>query len=139
MTTKQLEQLVEKWQHRLGLDLWDIHVVVAAWDDPHYAELRRSVSYDRAILQVQPWVLEGGIPPREDMLQVAMSAQFVETCVVHELLHAVLRDHLALVQDDLDGLLHRDVLATVEKAYHRINEQTVERLARALVLAWSEK
>lgn len=138
MTEKKLNELVALWKHRLGLDLWDIEVVIEDFDDPIYADLQRSVSYDRAVLRIQRWAAQEKAPPRDDMMPMKITPQFLETFIVHELLHAVHRDYTAVIMDDLEGFLHRDVQEMLERLMKRIDEQHIDRLARALVLAWNE-
>jgi len=139
MTEKRVKELVGLWKHRLGLDLWDIDVVVGDFEEPDYAELKRSVSYDRALLRIQAWAVAEKAPPREDMMPSKVTPHFLETCIVHELLHAVHRDYTAVILDDLDGFLHRDAQEMLERMMKRIDEQHIDRLARALVLAWNEE
>jgi hypothetical protein len=112
---------------------------VEDFDEPDYAELKRSVSYDRGLMRIQAWAVAEKVPPRDDMLPVKVTSQFIETFIVHELLHAVHRDYTAVILDDLDGFLHRDAQEMLERMMKRIDEQHIDRLARSLVLAWDEE
>lgn len=138
MTKKELKELVRFWQGALGLGQWTIDVRVAVIDEPIFANNTRSTRYDACVLTFQPWMLgKGKRPQREDMIPVDLTPNFVEMMVVHELLHCVLRDYTGAV-DALDGQMHRDAYTQFEANFQRADEQTVDRLARALVLAFGQ-
>ena len=65
-----------------------------------------------------------------------LTDDFIESSLVHELLHLHTRDMRAVVRDDLDGQVHRDVYAVLEASMGRAEEQCVDRLAEALVAAF---
>lgn len=136
VTPKQLERMLRSWQPRLGLERWEIRLVVrAASEESCYMEVERSIYYERAELVVQPWLVGRGEPP-EAALFTEVDEAFIEASLVHELLHLVLRDLAMVIRDDLDGFLHRDVHAQLHNGFRRAEEQAVDRLACALVQAW---
>jgi hypothetical protein len=124
MSRTQFERILRLWQKRLGLETWHLEV---DWEKPASedadASTWRSNNYDRAILYLDPawvsWERDRGI-------------EFVHRIVVHELLHLVFRDVDELV-DSLDGQMHRDVCAMVDKRYHHEIEGLCDRLAYRLV------
>lgn len=138
MTEKQLRDAFDRWQHRLGLDLWQITISIEPCEtDSILMECRRSSSYDAATIAVQPYVLTGKIPGTVTDRPVAdLSDTYLEMKVVHELLHCVTRD-LRYVEDLYDRQLHPDAWRAVEQAYKRAEESTVDRLANALTRTWS--
>ncbi len=137
MDAERLEVLLGDWQTRLGLGHWTIKLVV---DGAHIAEDDDDVAmrvythqlYDDAVLEVAPWMLGVGEPPDRIEAQLLDDA-LVERKLVHELLHCVTRDLVAIVRDDLDGSLHRDVMEQVNAHVRRLEEHAVDRLAKALV------
>lgn len=135
MTEKRLQELFTKWQARLGLGLWDIEMRVEPCQEDHsYMEIKRSVSYNNAVISVAPWVLTGAMP--EGVVNLTLTDERIETKVVHELLHCSLARMRAIVQERLDGLLHRDVLAVIDETYGDAEENAIENLAQALVRSW---
>lgn len=123
-TEEELERYVRTWQRRLGLDEWRIEInldgdVPEHNDEKAEASAIRSQVFDDAEVRFHPdWRM--------------WSPYKLETVVVHELLHLVIRD-LELIVDDVDGLLHRDVHDVIREGYRRHVEQAVDRLAHRLV------
>lgn len=135
MTEGQLRSLFTQWVNRLGLERWDIELRVEDCETSSaYMECERSVTYERAVIRCQPWVLTGQVP--DDLLQLELTSQRVEASLVHELLHCLTRD-LRNVAETVDGQLHRDAFSIFESAVMRAEEQLVDRLAVALVHAFS--
>lgn len=135
MTEKKLRELFSLWQNRLGLDRWRVVVEIGGVTiDGAYMQCVRSVSYRRARIHVQPWVLTNDIP--EGLIVQDFTPKEIECAVVHELLHCPTLPLAAMVQDDLDGMLHRDVQAVFEASFHRAEENFIEDLALALVENW---
>lgn len=141
MTEKQLRDLLPVWQRRLGLADWRIVLRVGGVEESTaYMEAQRSTSYERGVIYVQPWMVGDGDPPTEVMFHGDdLTDDFVESSLVHELLHFHTRDMRAVVREDLDGQVHRDVHTVLEAAMARAEEQCVDRLAEALVKAFHEK
>ena len=139
MTEAELRRLLRAWQKRLGLDHWSLvmHVGGGELEADDMMNVHRSPTYERAAIYVQPWLVGRGEPP-PDVFYVAFGKpdSYIETSLVHELLHLAFRDLRAITRSDLDGYLHRDVYDQVEKAAERAEEQAVDRLAEALVRAW---
>lgn len=139
MTEPQLWELLEVWKARLGLERWLVILEVGgADDDSCYMETHRSTTYERAVIRVQPWLLgKGEAPPRTMIRGAHLTDAFVESSLVHELLHLHTRDMRAIVRDDLDGQVHRDVYTVLEAGMARAEEQCVDRLAEALTRAFA--
>jgi hypothetical protein len=136
MTEAQVRRLIETWAKRLGLERWRIEVTVGTCEsESAYMEVNRSTVYERATLTVASWVVGVGNRP-EPVIAVPLTEDFIEACVVHELLHLHTRDLRAVVRDDCDGLVHPDAYRQLDATAERIEEQTVDRLAEALVRAW---
>lgn len=135
MTEKRLRELFTLWQSRLGLDHWEIEVIMGdVGDDGAYMDCHRSVKYNRARIHVQPWVLSN--KPPNNVLIRDFTPQVIETSAVHELLHCSTLHMTAMVQDDLDGQLHRDAFSMFDRGFDRQVELYVENLSQALVRNW---
>lgn len=135
MTEAQLRDLLTEWAQRLGLDRWHLKLVIGGTDEAtSYMETHRSGYYERGIIYVAPWLLGDGEVP-DNVMEREPDDRFIEASLVHELLHLHIRDLRAVVRDDLDGQVHRDVHVQIEKAAERAEEQCVDRLAVALVRA----
>ena len=140
MTEAQLRGLFKLWQTRLGLGTWKIGVEFAECGrechDIVLMETHRPADYDTATIQVQPFALTGDIP--EGWVIQPLTDEYLEIKVVHELLHCVMRD-MRFCDVSIDGQLHRDVDAAWQIVQKRAEEQTVDRLATALVKAFGQK
>ena len=138
MTEKQLRDLLDVWKGRLGLGRWLLVLELGGCGDATaYMEVNRSASYERAVINAQPWLLGVGEVPEGVMIRGEhLTDEFVEACLVHELLHLHTRDMCAIVRDDCDGLVHPDAYRQLDLAMHRAEEQCVDRLAVALVQAF---
>lgn len=138
MTEKALRELLTVWTKRLGLDDWRILLHVGGCEEKScYMETSRSVSYERGVIYCQPWLFGDGEAPEDVMIRGAdLTDDFVESSLVHELLHLHTRDVRAIVREDLDGQVHRDVYTVLNAAMERAEEQCVDRLAEALVRAF---
>lgn len=138
MTKTELYHLFKLWQHRLGLDMWHIDVLVAPCEDPEaYMEVERSTDYQRARITVNPWMLGEGTVPKVALLP--LTDETVEESIVHELLHILTRDFVIIVKYDLDEMLHRDVHKVFETTMTRTDERFVDGLAVALCRAFRER
>lgn len=120
LTRKQFERALCVWQRRLGLERWEI---VVRWDEPHdgdtVAEMTPEASYDRGFLRLnRSWA--------------SWSSDYANRTIVHELLHLLTRD-LDGVVAAIDGAVHRDVYAQIDKRYDHEIEGFVDRLACRLV------
>lgn len=135
MTEAQLRSLLTQWVKRLGLDRWDLELRIEECEDSGaLMEAERSVTYERSVIRCQPWVLTGEIP--DDVMQLELTPQRIEACLVHELLHCHTRD-MSNLADAVVGQLHRDAYSIFDSAVRRAEEQLVDRLAVALVDAFS--
>jgi hypothetical protein len=135
VTEAEVRKLFEVWAGRLGLDRWWLKVEIGSPEEADsIIEVNRSTVYERAVITVPPWVV--GQADRPDSVLGLDGDDRIEASVVHELLHLITRDLVAIVRDDCDGLVHPDAYRQLDKAIHRIEEQTVDRLAEALVRAW---
>ena len=119
MTRKQIEATVRVWQTRLGLDGWKITVDYAETPDDSYAEIKPDVAYDSATLILSPGY-------------VGWTPAVANVTIVHELLHLLVRDIDATVED-ARSQLHPQASAQVEKRYEHEVEGFVDRLAARIV------
>lgn len=132
-----LRRRMHVWQGRLGLQRWDLTLRVEACEDEHsYMEVERSVYYERALILVAPWVLTGEQP--DGVVDVELTPARVDAKVCHELLHLFTTGFRAILEDDLDGMLHRDVDTIVRATFRREEERMVDRLANALAGAFAD-
>jgi hypothetical protein len=140
MTEKQIRELFKTWQHRLGLDQWVIRVDFEEFAPPTSTmQIHRSNDYDRAIIQVQLWVLHGTPPPTWDgYVKGEITDRDIEEGVVHELLHAAI-GRLWKPINMLRGEAHTDALDMACSTFDYIEENCVDRLAVALVGSWPER
>lgn len=127
MTSRELHRLVRKWQRRLGLERWQIEIVIdaAKWDaerddDPRFAWCRHSVNYDSGEVWINPH-----LAPDWEFKKAS------ET-IVHELLHFTARE-VEQASDLLERQVHRDVWTVFENQRTRSLEAMVDGLARRLV------
>lgn len=138
MTAREFERVVRRWQKLLGLEHWSICVRVgvrdhgAGADDDVFARIYRHERYDDAVLEVAEWAVGQDDPP--DRIEAALlDDELVERKAVHELLHLTTRDMATVVEQDLDGYLHRDAADMLAKSWERAEERAVDGLARHLV------
>lgn len=135
MTDRDLRHLLSVWQERLGLDLWRIELRVGCELETSFMEIHRQSSYERAIVYYQPWLLDGELP--DSVIDFDLTDGVVEEKLVHELLHCHTIGMVAVVRDDIDGQMHRDVETVMLAAFSREEERCVDKLAQALVKAFS--
>lgn len=137
MTERQLRRLVHQWASRLGVDRWDLHVLIEQPDDEDLAvsaNAFRSLTYDQATIRFAPWLLTRAGPP-DEWPGPPWDDFRIEALVVHELLHLAFRD-LRQVATELAGIaLEGRAEEMFDHALKRAEEQTVERLAWALTRA----
>jgi len=119
VTKAKIEATVREWQTRLGLDGWKITVEVADTPDDSYAEIKPDVAYDSATFILSPGY-------------VGWTPALANQTVVHELLHLLVRDIDAVVEDSRSQL-HPQASVQVEKRYEHEVEGFVDRLAAKLV------
>lgn len=116
MTKSALERLVRLWQGRLGLERWKIDVKVSSEPIGGFADVQASSQYEFATVTFAAGIAD----------------EVVEQTVVHELLHLLLRDTDALVED-ARSQLHPQASVQVEKRYEYVQEGFVDRLAARIV------
>ena len=142
-TQEQVSDYLAAWKERLGLDMWTIALSfenreVRAHGDLAIMSCERDSHYDRAVLHVSDFVVTGDWLPCIDsqlMIDDELEGELVERVIVHELLHIVMRDIVEvtdLVRDQLSG----PVLDVWDGAFKQAEEQTVDRLAAALMIAF---
>lgn len=94
VTDKQLEQLVELWQHRLGLTHWQISVDADyGREDEQLAEI--NMAYYDGHIEVAAWLLGQEEPPCDGVFVRRYEEdpqRTLEVTIVHELLHACVSD-----------------------------------------------
>lgn len=138
MTKAKVEKLTRQWAKRLGLDHWKIIVRFDApagkLDEEDAAASDVADDYDLVTLYFQPWLSSGPYPqtpqgPDWDDHQV-------EVTIVHELLHCALRDVKMAALAPMEEVLGKEAYEVFKVAIERTHEQTVERLAQALVEEW---
>lgn len=131
VTLAELDACIRVWQDRLGLKDWDIEVRMKRIK-PRTVGFRccRSAQYDRAVIQVNDWVLTNTPPRSWHAGRKATLADLEDSCV-HELMHCHIGP-LDRWQNRVHGYLQGDVLRQVATAYDDEEEHVVDRLARAL-------
>jgi hypothetical protein len=129
LTLEEVEDCIRLRQDRLGLHDWDIEVKVKRIK-PRTVGMQccRSAQYDRAVINVNDWVLTN-TPPRS--WHDGRKMTWTEHCI-HELLHCHI-DPLDRWQHRLHGYVQNDVWRQVACAYDDEEEHVVDRLARALI------
>ena len=140
MTIQRLTELVDLWKVRLGLGNWRIILTIGELEDEtSLMEIRRSTDHDRARIFIPTWMIDDN-EPLPDIIDVraSLTDEVIEVSLVHELLHLNTRDMRVVVGNDIETFLHRDVHTQVENAFRRAEEHMVDRLAVALVRAFSD-
>lgn len=138
MTFDDLSQLLTLWQRRLGLVDWRIVMLLGGCEDESaYMEVEHSTCYERAVIHVNPWLVGEGEIPKDVLMRDALTDDFIESSLVHELLHLHTRNLRVIVRDDLCDIVSRDVHEQVKNAMSRADEQLVDRLAEALTKAFT--
>lgn len=137
VSQRQIEVIVKRWQPRLGLENWKIEVQVTPDgdmdNDDALFEIERHKEADRAIIHISESVTRGDYEATETIDEF-----FIETAVVHEMCHCVVRDLTFVVRDDLEELHGQVVHELIMRNLHRHEEKLVENLATALVRSWPE-
>lgn len=125
MTRATLDRILAEWQRRLWLERWEIDVE----DEPCSAESNAEI-------------IPNG---HRQHARLYLSASWkrwtiaeANRTIVHELLHCAHRDVDHVVDDVLDGMLHRDVLTVVQEAYLDAMERFIDDHSRLLVAAFGE-
>ena len=119
MTRKQIEATVSEWQTRLGLDGWKIAVQYADMPGEEWAKIEPFSAYDHATLTVSVGYMN-------------WTPAVANVTIVHELLHLLVRDIDAVVED-ARSQLHPQASVQVEKRYEHEVEGFVDRLAARIV------
>ncbi len=139
MNFNELEVLLKVWKSRLGLDTWRIKLIFGGvQDETSYMEVEHSIYYERAVINVSPWFVGQGEIPEDALMRDAITDDFVEASLVHELLHLHTRNIKSILKHDVKDLVNRDLYEQLMNAMERHEEQTVDRLAEALVRAFKE-
>lgn len=135
MTERTLRRLVATWQRRLGLEAIRLQISIETFDPiEHAAEVEWSRDYDDGSIRFQQWALEGNPP---DPVTGSWGDHEAEEAIVHELLHVAVRPMRRYWRAIQEGNhLHRDVEALAEDVRRQGEEETVDRVARALVAAF---
>lgn len=129
--------LLNLWQKRLGLDLWEIHVSFVDFGQPGViCRVHKSTEYNRAMIEVKPWLLEGKSPPEWECGR-EMTSRDVEETIVHELLHLVTAKYWMWVKA-IEPDCHRDALDATCRMFDVVDENIVDSLAIALVRAFGQ-
>lgn len=137
MTFEHLSALLPIWKIRLGLGDWRIILVLGGCEDEDvYMEIEHSVDYNRAIIRVNPWLVGQGDIPTNVLMREALTDDFIESSLVHELLHLHTRNLRVIIKEDLFGVVSRDLYDQLGKTVNRADEQIVDQLAEALTKAF---
>lgn len=139
MTFYDLSKLLVIWKSRLGIADWRILLILGGCEDETgYMEIEHSIYYERAIIHVNPWFVGQGDVPKDALMREALTDDFIESSLVHELLHLYTRNIRAVVRQDLNGVVNRDLHEQLKNAMERADEQMVDKLAEALVRAFNQ-
>lgn len=140
MTEAKLRALFDLWQKRLGLSTWKIEIELAVCErechDLVLMETHRSGVYETATIRVQPWALTGNVP--EEGPTQPLTDRYLETKVVHELLHCSMRD-LRFADDMIVEELRPDFNRAWQIVQRKAEESVVDKLATALVKSFGQK
>lgn len=140
MTFEQLSELLIVWTRRLGLSDWRIVITLGGCDDElNYMEIEHSASYQRAVIQVNPWLVGVGEIPKDVLMRDVITDDFIESSLVHELLHLYTRNLRLIIRNDLFGVVSRELHEQLKNTMERADEQIVDSLAEALVKAFREE
>lgn len=138
MTFEHLLVLLDIWKIRLGLSDWRIILIKGGCEDEDaYMEVEHSIFYQRAVIHINPWFVGEGEVPKNILMRDLLTDDFIESSLVHELLHLHTRNLRSIVRNDLFGVLNRDLLEQLNRAMERADEQTVDKLAEALTKAFN--
>lgn len=138
MTFEHLSVLLDTWKIRLGLSDWRINLIKGGCEDEYvYMDVEHSIFYQRAEIRVNPWLLGEGEVPKDVLMRDSLTDDFIESSLVHELLHLHTRNLRSIVRNDLVGVLHRDLLEQLNHTMERADEQSVDKLAEALTKAFN--
>lgn len=141
MTLGKIQQLVKKWQVRLGLTHWEIRTRIKEGQiDGSFMEI--SIHEDghwRAFIDVQPWVVGQGEEPDWVMEKDATGESFVERIVVHELLHCHFFSVGRIAKEMAQENLGDQAMEIFRTAWLQNEEQAVDVMARALQEAWQQQ
>jgi hypothetical protein len=127
VTEREIEQLLRRWQRRMGLDRWRITLDLArpaarfgdGDDDYQWAELDRSNNYETATIRLHPnWR--------------SWSEAEAQEHLVHELVHVWMRDLEEAIKV-FEGRVLYDVFAVGREAFAQRLEATVELIMRQLI------
>jgi hypothetical protein len=137
VTELDIRDLFTIWQGRLGLAEWRIRIDFEAIDPETVTmQVHKCRNYQRATVKVQPWVLTNSPPEDWQAAIGAVSDLDIEEAVVHELLHCC-TDTLWQWAELLRPETHVDALDTAVRAWEAAEESVVDKLAIALVAAWT--
>jgi hypothetical protein len=140
MNFGQLQELRIVWMDRLGLQNWRInmHLVTELEEKDAYMEVHRSDAYERATIRVPRWLLDSRIAPPDGVLMTdAITDEFIEVALVHELMHLYFRDLRRIISDDIYGILGREAYGILQSSADRAEEQAVDKLAESLVKSFN--
>lgn len=141
MDITHLNELLEIWKARLGLNTWRIYLEVGNLeDDTNYMEVSQATSYERAVIHVHPALFGNGETPDEWLVTGdRITDEFIESSIVHELLHLYTRDIRVIIRNDLIGVVQRDLYQQLLNTMERADERIVDKLSEALVKAFSNE
>ena len=139
-----LNEHVTVWKQRLGLGRWTIAVkfepqnIIGNDGGGSAAQCHRHDQYDRAVISFSPFLTGDGDWPEclEQTIWSDDTEHFMECIVVHELLHCVMRD-IMTASEHVDFEIAGPSKRIWDSAWKVAEEQTVDRLAHALVDAFA--
>lgn len=140
MTFEDLTKLLDIWKIRLGLSDWRIILTLGGCEDETaYMEVEHSITYQRAVIHINPWFIGVGEVPKDVLMRDFLTDDFVESSLVHELLHLHTRNLRIIIRNDLEGVVGRETYEQMKNSMGRADEQLVDQLAEALVKAFNKK
>jgi hypothetical protein len=129
------QRIVDYWAAKLGMADWGITVIVARDLSGETGTCHSALNYDRAVIEVQPWVIGLGDPPGPDTTQdwnIANEPVAFEAFLVHEVLHAFMRRR-SRAAERIRSQLPEPVRDAYRDMANDADEEIVDRLARVLV------
>lgn len=140
MTFEDLSKLLDVWKPRLGLSDWRLILMLGGCEDETaYMELEHSIYYQRAVIRVNPWFIGIGNVPKDVLMRDSLTDDFIESSLVHELLHLYTRNLRDIVRSDLYGVLNRDLHEQIKNSMERVDEMMIDKLAEALTKAFKRE
>ncbi|MEK6273221.1 MAG: hypothetical protein AABM42_11345 [Actinomycetota bacterium] len=139
LTREQLEDKLAVWQQRLDLLHWDLEFdfdrSVDADDEDDAGTIAVVDAQDRVYDRARIRLARGWEAWPADAWGT-LGELTADYCLLHELVHCLLRDCDRAAMHLTADHLHRDSAQLRDTVYHEARERAVDHLARALLNGW---